>query len=71
MAALRALAARVASAIRASRFCSASVTMEEAIFWAASRVLRMASSDSRYSAILSTVTFSLAFSAAFSLNRAE
>ena len=53
--------------MRAVRFCSASATMEVAIFWAVRRVERMASSISRYSAILSTRTFSLAFSAAFSL----
>ena len=38
-----------------------------AIFWAVSRVERMASSTWRYSSILSASTFSFAFRAAFSL----
>ena len=46
-----------------------SCTIWLAIFWAVSNVARMESSVARYSSTFSTSTFSLAFSAAFSLYR--
>ena len=48
-------------------FSSASATIWSAIFWAARRAFRMASSVERYSSILSASTFILVFRAAFSL----
>ena len=46
---------------------SASATISSAIRWAVSRALRMASSVERYSSTLSTKTFILLLSTAFSL----